>query len=95
MFNLNKVLREELDRAMGVPANFIDGMSDPKKGEVGYSKHILAKIAYEEDEVMYCVKCRKKNLTTKTQYVKLKKGKPAIKGNCRECDGAMFRLKNV
>ena len=40
----------------------------------------------------YCVKCRKKVKMDKAKEVKLKNGKPAMKGVCPECGTGVFRI---
>ncbi len=40
----------------------------------------------------YCVKCRKKVEMKDAKEVKLKNGKPAMKGTCPKCGTGVFRI---
>jgi endogenous inhibitor of DNA gyrase (YacG/DUF329 family) len=40
----------------------------------------------------YCVKCKKKVDIKDAQEVKLKNGKPAVKGKCPVCGTSVFRI---
>ncbi len=40
----------------------------------------------------YCVKCRAKKEMKNTKGVKMKNGKPAVKGECPTCGSTMFLL---
>ncbi|HLC24796.1 MAG TPA: DUF5679 domain-containing protein [Nitrosopumilaceae archaeon] len=40
----------------------------------------------------YCVKCRKKVDITNPKEVKLKNGRPAVKGTCPKCGTNVFRI---
>lgn len=40
----------------------------------------------------YCVKCRKKIEMKDAKDVKLKNGKPAVKGVCPKCGTGVFRI---
>ncbi|MDR3783221.1 DUF5679 domain-containing protein [Candidatus Nitrosotalea bavarica] len=40
----------------------------------------------------YCVKCRKKVDITNPKEVKLKNGRPAVKGTCPKCSTNVFRI---
>lgn len=40
----------------------------------------------------YCVKCREKREITGAEEVKLKNGRPALRGTCVECGTRMFKL---
>ena len=40
----------------------------------------------------YCVKCRKKVQMADAKEVKLKNGKPAMKGSCPTCGTGVFRI---
>lgn len=40
----------------------------------------------------YCVKCKKKQEIKDAKNVKLKNGKPAVKGVCPKCGTKMFRI---
>ncbi|MBY0370284.1 hypothetical protein K2X33_06325 [bacterium] len=44
------------------------------------------------DESAYCVKCRKKTTMKNTQEVKMKNGRPAMKGNCSECGTGVYKI---
>ena len=44
------------------------------------------------DVQAYCVKCRKKTVMKDPKAVKLKNGKPAVKGTCPKCGTGMFRI---
>jgi len=40
----------------------------------------------------YCVKCKEKRDMKDPKEVKLKNGKPAMKGTCPKCGTGMFRI---
>jgi len=40
----------------------------------------------------YCVKCRTKREIKDPEEVKLKNGRPAVKGTCPECGTNVFRI---
>ncbi len=40
----------------------------------------------------YCVKCREKREIKDPKKVKLKNGKPALKGTCSKCGTTVFRI---
>jgi len=40
----------------------------------------------------YCVKCRAKREMADPKKVKLKNGKPAMKGKCPKCGTTLFRI---
>ncbi|HMK32280.1 MAG: DUF5679 domain-containing protein [Nitrosotalea sp.] len=40
----------------------------------------------------YCVKCRKKVEIANPKEVKLKNGRPAVKGTCPKCGTNVFRI---
>ncbi|CUR52469.1 MAG: DUF5679 domain-containing protein [Nitrosotalea sp.] len=40
----------------------------------------------------YCVKCRKKVDISNPKEVKLKNGRPAVKGTCPKCSTNVFRI---
>jgi RNase P subunit RPR2 len=40
----------------------------------------------------YCVKCRKKVEISNPKEVKLKNGRPAVKGTCPKCGTNVFRI---
>lgn len=44
------------------------------------------------DESAYCVKCRKKTVIKDAQEVKMKNGRPAIKGACSECGTGVYKI---
>ncbi len=41
---------------------------------------------------MYCVKCRQKRGAKNVEYVKMKNGKDAAKGNCEVCNTGMYKI---
>jgi hypothetical protein len=41
---------------------------------------------------MYCVKCRAKKEDPNAVEVTMKNGKPAMKGNCPDCNTGMYRI---
>ncbi|MEK7633989.1 MAG: DUF5679 domain-containing protein [Patescibacteria group bacterium] len=41
---------------------------------------------------MYCVKCRSKQEVANPEKVKMKNGKPAMKGKCPKCGTGMYRI---
>ncbi len=40
----------------------------------------------------YCVKCKAKREIADAQEVKMKNGRPAMKGKCPECGTGMYRI---
>ena len=40
----------------------------------------------------YCVKCKKKREIEDAQEVKMKNGRPAMKGKCGTCGTGMYRI---
>jgi hypothetical protein len=44
------------------------------------------------DETAYCVKCRKKTTMKDSQEVKMKNGRPAIKGVCSVCGTGVYKI---
>jgi Zn finger protein HypA/HybF involved in hydrogenase expression len=40
----------------------------------------------------YCVKCRAKREMKDAKKIKMKNGKPAMKGSCPKCGTKMFRI---
>lgn len=40
----------------------------------------------------YCVKCKAKREMKNAQSVKLKNGRPAMKGECPKCGTKMFKI---
>lgn len=45
------------------------------------------------DAVMgYCVKCKEKREMTEAQEVKMKNGRPAMKGKCGVCGCGMYKI---
>ena len=44
------------------------------------------------EETAYCVKCRKKSLIKDAQEVKMKNGRPAIKGVCADCGVGVYKI---
>ena len=45
-----------------------------------------------EEIQAYCVKCKKKVKMGDAKAVKLKNGKPAMKGKCPKCGTGVFRI---
>ncbi len=44
------------------------------------------------EETAYCVKCRKKTAMKDSQEVKMKNGRPAIKGVCSACGTGVYKI---
>ncbi len=44
------------------------------------------------DETAYCVKCRKKTTIKNGQEVKMKNGRPALKGACSVCGTGVYKI---
>ncbi|MBI4235492.1 hypothetical protein HY604_04300 [Candidatus Peregrinibacteria bacterium] len=42
--------------------------------------------------VAYCVKCRAKQEMAQAQEVKMKNGRPAMKGKCPKCNTGMYKI---
>lgn len=40
----------------------------------------------------YCVKCKKKREMKEAQKVKMKNGRPAMKGTCPTCGTGLYRI---
>ncbi len=40
----------------------------------------------------YCVKCKQKREMKDAQKVKMKNGRPAMKGRCPECGTGLYRI---
>lgn len=40
----------------------------------------------------YCVKCRAKQEMAQAQEVKMKNGRPAMKGKCPKCSTGMYKI---
>lgn len=43
-------------------------------------------------EMGYCVKCRAKKEFVDAQEVKMKNGRPALKGKCVDCGTGMYKI---
>jgi len=44
------------------------------------------------DETAYCVKCRQKTPMKDAQEVKMKNGRPAMKGVCATCGTGVYKI---
>jgi len=44
------------------------------------------------DETAYCVKCRQKVAIKDAQQVKMKNGRPALKGTCAVCGTGVYKI---
>lgn len=44
------------------------------------------------EETAYCVKCRQKTSMKDTQEVKMKNGRPALKGSCSVCGTGVYKI---
>ncbi len=44
------------------------------------------------DETAYCVKCRQKTTMKDCQEVKMKNGRPAVKGVCSVCGTGVYKI---
>ena len=44
------------------------------------------------DETAYCVKCRQKTTMKDSTEVKMKNGRPAIKGVCSVCGTGVYKI---
>jgi len=44
------------------------------------------------EETAYCVKCRQKTTIKEPQEVKMKNGRPAIKGACAVCGTGVYKI---
>jgi hypothetical protein len=44
------------------------------------------------DEQAYCVKCKKKQVMKNAKQVKMKNGRPAMKGECPACGTGMYKI---
>ncbi len=43
-------------------------------------------------DTAYCVKCKKKTEMVNAEKVTMKNGRPAMKGQCKECGTGMYRI---
>ncbi len=43
-------------------------------------------------EIAYCVKCKAKSEMKDAQEVKMKNGRPAMKGTCSKCGTGMYKI---
>jgi len=43
-------------------------------------------------EIGYCVKCKAKKEIKDGQEVKMKNGRPALKGTCSDCGCGMYKI---
>lgn len=46
----------------------------------------------EKKEMGYCVKCREKREFKAPKQVKMKNGRPALKGTCMKCGTGMYKI---
>jgi hypothetical protein len=46
----------------------------------------------EEAVTGWCMKCKEKREMTETEEVKMKNGRPAMKGSCGECGCGMYKI---
>jgi len=46
----------------------------------------------DQDNTAYCVKCRQKTAMKDAQEVKMKNGRPAIKGVCSVCGTGVYKI---
>lgn len=44
------------------------------------------------EHIAYCVKCRQKKSITEVEHVKMKNGRPAIKGKCSACGTGVYKI---
>ena len=44
------------------------------------------------DKTGYCVKCKAKKEMKDTEEVKMKNGRPALKGKCPDCGTGMYKI---
>lgn len=44
------------------------------------------------EEIAYCVKCRAKHPIKDAQEVKMKNGRPALKGVCSVCGTGVYKI---
>lgn len=43
-------------------------------------------------EIGYCVKCKEKRTMAEAEEVKMKNGRPAMKGKCEVCGCGMYKI---
>jgi hypothetical protein len=48
--------------------------------------------AQNAGEEGYCVKCKEKRTMVEAEEVKMKNGRPAMKGKCEKCDCGMYKI---
>lgn len=46
----------------------------------------------DEKETAYCVKCRAKQVIKEAEEVRMKNGRPALKGKCAHCDTGVYKI---
>lgn len=46
----------------------------------------------EEAVIGYCVKCKEKRTMVDAEEVKMKNGRPAMKGKCEVCSCGMYKI---
>lgn len=44
------------------------------------------------EETVYCVKCRQKTIMKNVEEVKMKNGRPALKGICSQCGTPVYKI---
>ncbi len=44
------------------------------------------------EETVYCVKCRQKTVIKDVEEVKMKNGRPALKGVCSQCGTPVYKI---
>lgn len=44
-------------------------------------------------ETAYCVKCREKTIVKEPQEVKMKNGRPALRGKCSVCSTGVYKIR--
>lgn len=75
-------------------ASIIINPKIPKPGSPGYGMHIMKRVKGDTalNVMMYCVKCRSKKLVPEAEKLRMRNGKPAIKGKCPDCSTGMYAI---
>jgi hypothetical protein len=61
-------------------------------GKEKKNKKKETKMATAKKEMGYCVKCREKREFKDAKQVKMKNGRPALKGTCSKCATGMYKI---
>jgi len=54
--------------------------------------YFITKINMSDEVQGYCVKCKAKSIMVDAVEVKMKNGRPAMKGKCEKCGTGMYKI---